>query len=657
MANAIANTPEPYRIAIVGGAVSALACINNLLKPGRPLPAMLPLEIEIIEASDEFARGLAWSKKNVRPFHRINSYDRPDREPRGRYGDGFDRQFNDAVAELRRRGVKVKLTSNTTVTDLQKHKDDEFTLTKRDSSGNEEKEKFHSAILAMGNWQSKTSLNENEGVFASPWPAENLEKNIDPNQTIGILGSSLTAIDTALTLAHNAGTFTPDGLGGIIFTKHEHAQEFGVKLYSNTGALPPVLGYESRAESRKDLYRTIRKQAFGGHGYIDLDKLFKLIKQDFLREAASQNDGYLPALKAKLSDDSLTLEKALESYYKLYDSKEPTLRLQGQIKEAQESLASKTPIFYQQYLSRIVDCIHDAYNEMGAEDQERFNKEVRPLYSKLIACMVLDNAKEIEALMKAGCLKVEALGKGYHIGTKHERDKKLPGIELSYKDEKYVVHHPVFVRAVGNEHAKLYNSSLLTKRMLKANIIQPMLTPFADQDEGARRYEEEGGKGKGATCLIDGIYAKSEGTIYINMQTGEAIPVHSEEKMPHQNIYPLGPLISSHYPLALSVPDISRQANIAIGTICKRVREHHKRNRSQEKILVWVQTPTKVGVVLAVCDMSYIPDDIGEELRISIANKHGLKPENVDLIRKNELPPFLQGAMSNTAPNAESHNV
>ena len=83
-------------------------------------------------------------------------------------------------------------------------------------------------LLATGHWDEK---NDKDGYFSSPWPAKKLLACIPKGEKVAIIGTSLSAIETVLTLTsegefirsrtgelaykpwkiHERLSFTPDG--------------------------------------------------------------------------------------------------------------------------------------------------------------------------------------------------------------------------------------------------------------------------------------------------------------------------------------------------------------------------------------------------------------------------------------------------------------
>lgn len=95
-------------------------------------------------------------------------------------------------------------------------------------------EAFDRVVLATGHtWDAEPT--EAGVALVSPWPAANLSAL--PAAEIGILGSSLSAVDVAVALAHDHGRFSPDG-DGLVWTPDAGHEALRLTMVSKTGILP-----------------------------------------------------------------------------------------------------------------------------------------------------------------------------------------------------------------------------------------------------------------------------------------------------------------------------------------------------------------------------------------------------------------------------------
>src|SRR6201992_2440327 len=89
--------------------------------------------------------------------------------------------------------------------------------------------------MAMGhNWPETTETKP--GYFMSPWPAQIL-KTIGPS-SVGILGTSLSAIDPLITLATAHGAFSLDASVQLQSQIASNGENFQASLMSSKGLFP-----------------------------------------------------------------------------------------------------------------------------------------------------------------------------------------------------------------------------------------------------------------------------------------------------------------------------------------------------------------------------------------------------------------------------------
>ena len=90
------------------------------------------------------------------------------------------------------------------------------------------------ALLATGHWPRDGS---GRGYFASPWPAQRLLGEIPRGADVAVIGSSLSAIETALTLTSD-GDFRRTAERKLVFNPSPRSRR--VTLMSRHGILPKV---------------------------------------------------------------------------------------------------------------------------------------------------------------------------------------------------------------------------------------------------------------------------------------------------------------------------------------------------------------------------------------------------------------------------------
>ncbi len=238
-------------------------------------------------------------------------------------------------------------------------------------------------ILALGHLPSDKYLelkNETPTFYESPW--KDLS-SIQSDSSVAILGSGLTAIDTAKLLA---------------------AQHHVGKLFfiSPSAQLPRIKG-PATTSTYSFQYLTPSNLTTN---LLTYDHVMQLFADEMSRATGTSLsvDDLLKIVKSGEGKDAHTL---LSEEVKLVDS--------GQVRQWQVALSAT---FY--------NVLPILTQQLGEEDQKKFRSIFFPLYLKWIAGMTLGNAKEIVSMMDSGqltvlsgpkCILADEKGGIYHLTT------------------------------------------------------------------------------------------------------------------------------------------------------------------------------------------------------------------------------------------------
>src|SRR5690606_33854721 len=119
-------------------------------------------------------------------------------------------------------------------------------------------------VLAVGTPKPNNYeyLNEVSGYIDFPWPSERIIQGIGKNEHVGVLGSSLSAVDAIMTLVDNG-------------------HRGSISLFSPDGMLPRVQPEETKALTRKFLtlenIHRIRRKTLQPVG---IEKIFELFQRE-----------------------------------------------------------------------------------------------------------------------------------------------------------------------------------------------------------------------------------------------------------------------------------------------------------------------------------------------------------------------------------------
>ncbi len=424
-----------YRFAIIGGGLTAtsLLCqlVDELADRGEEGPRLGSLlAVEIFERHAEVGPGLPHNPVYVLPFHITNMcandmtvrISRPndfqcwvaenkdslsphvaqsefdlsataksDKQcahyPREIMGEYLKSQLDDAVARGKKLGISIKVRNKCEVIDLWLG-DSQIYLT---ATVNQERKEdigpFQGALLATGHWSESRQL---ENYFSSPWPAEKLRSAIPPGAAVGVIGSSLSAIETALTLTAD-GQFHRHSSGKLIFKKPSLSRT--LTLFSRSGLVPHVRG---RIGSRRNRYFTCARlqELIEDHrGQVRLDEIFDLLDHEL-------SDAY----GASIDWQQVTAPEAA-----------PADLLRQNIDRARTGDGPGGELVWQTVLVQVFPIVRELYLALSENERQRFNREFNTLFFMHAATQPAINAEKLLALMESGVVEVVKLGKDYRF--------------------------------------------------------------------------------------------------------------------------------------------------------------------------------------------------------------------------------------------------
>lgn len=180
------------------------------------------------EEPEHFATWLKEKRRNFEAY-RTSSEAEETYTSRLLYGDYVAEQLSIFKEKAVQGGIQVNFLEGEVV-NVEKNRTEAFTL----SFENQEQITSDYVVLALGTPKPNTFKDcEQYKEFVNfPWPVENLKQKINPEDTVGVLGTSLSAIDTVLTL---------------IDQKHKGK----IKLISPEGLLPRVQPLQNNEIDRK----------------------------------------------------------------------------------------------------------------------------------------------------------------------------------------------------------------------------------------------------------------------------------------------------------------------------------------------------------------------------------------------------------------------
>jgi len=480
-----------FSFAIIGGGLAGTAMLTQLIamvktKAAKKLLDPSRMIIQVYHKGDIFGPGFPHSDSFACPFHITNMCasemgiinDKPQdfqdwvsdnfnhlkerfnwfREwcsvtddekggchhyPRAIMGAYLKDRFQNAVCSGRRIGLEIHLYPRSEVVDLRQNRDTiQLSIIDLESETVFSKNADR-VLLATGHWNEK---NDRDGYFTSPWPAKKLLDNVPKGKKVAILGTSLSAIETLLTLT-SEGEFVRSRTGELVYKPPENSRTF--VLYSRRGLLPKVRGKMGKRKN-KFMNREKIAQVLADNGEnLTLDLIFNLLNSDL-------EDAY---------GHRIDWEEIVNP------SDKPSILLQKYLNEANNGDGPGGELIWQTVLHQTFDVVRELYLHLTFEERKRFDRNYSSVFFTHAAVQPPVNAEKLLALMKSGLVKVVKLGKKYRLIKNQDPECYA----LIYKDiqgiEKKDVYHYV-VDARGQKKSLESDPSALAKNLRLSGTVQ-----------------------------------------------------------------------------------------------------------------------------------------------------------------------------------------
>lgn len=481
----------PFNFAVIGGGLTATAMLCRLVQrvrkkvqQGRLDPARL--RIQLYEKQDTFGPGFPHNERFVLPFHITNMCasdmgilaGRPDdfqgwvtqnseclqsclpwfgdktsgpdaggltcnHYPRAVMGEYLKTRFQGAVQLAQELGLTVDLYPKTEVVDLKLNANRICLSIRALGSGDIFEREADRVLLATGHW---FEADDRDGYFTSPWPAEKLLSSIPKGAQVAVIGTSLSAIETLLTLT-SEGKFNRSPGGELLYAPAEKSRTFC--LYSRRGLLPKVRGKMGGRRNRFLNRVNIDRLLSENHGKLTLEAIFKLLNSD-LEDAYGYPIDWQEVINPTGS---------------------PVQLLQGYLEDAVNGDGPEGEIIWQTVLHQSFDMVRDMYLNLTMEDRRRFEERYTSVFFTHAATQPSINAEKLLALMRAGIVNVVKLGRAYRLAY----NAATHGFDFRYRDQQGRPKRDSYryvVNARGQEKSLETNPSKLIRNLLQSGIIQ-----------------------------------------------------------------------------------------------------------------------------------------------------------------------------------------
>jgi uncharacterized NAD(P)/FAD-binding protein YdhS len=543
---------DRFNFAIIGGGLTATAMLTQLIAmlkdtsaKRRPDPSRMT--IQVFHRGDIFGPGYPHSDSLVLPFHITNmcasemgiiagspgdfqdwvsdnfddlrkrfawfreQYSVADNHkagchhyPRAIMGAYLNHRFQDAVRLGRKLGLEIRLYPRSEVTDLRQD-NDMIRLSIKDLDS---KVQFSTdadrVLLATGHWNEK---NAGDRYFTSPWPAKMLLGSIPKGEKVAIIGTSLSAIETLLTLT-SEGEFIRSRNGELSYKPPENPRMF--VLYSRRGLLPKVRGKMGKRVNKFTHREAIRQLLFKYRENLTLDVVFNLLNSEL-------EDAY---------GHRIHWEEIVNPTDK------PAALLQRYLDDAINGDGPDGELVWQTVLHQTFDLVRELYLNLTFEERKRFDRHYSSVFFTHAAVQPVVNAEKLLALMRIGLVDIRKLGEDYRLIKKED-----PTVyELTYRDVQGVEKKDIYryvVNARGQNKSLETDPSVLARNLCRSGTIQ---TTEIRTTHKTTHLEPKTKLGSNST-----IQAYQTGSIWIDPATHKIMEIGSDNTItPSNAIYAVG---------------------------------------------------------------------------------------------------------------------
>jgi uncharacterized NAD(P)/FAD-binding protein YdhS len=326
--------------------------------------------------------------------------------PRVVIGEYLQSQFLRLVEEGSANGHAILIRPNHRIVDIRLRPDD-IQVSAALPNGDLKEYAYDHVVMATGhNWPETTEVKP--GYFISPWPAPAL-KTIKPC-SIGILGTSLSAIDALMTVATAHGAFYLDPAGQLQYRAAAQSEAFSASLMSRKGVLPEADFYCEYPYRPLQVCTTEAIDAEIEIGSRNLlNRAFDLFKQ----ELAAADPGYAQAIGLSL----LTVETFSNAYFAAREESDPFVWAAMNLAEAEDNKTKERTVEWRYAILRMHEVIARVVPLLDEADLRRFHKHLKTMFVDDYATVPHQSIQRVLALRRAGKLDVLKLGTAYKLHT------------------------------------------------------------------------------------------------------------------------------------------------------------------------------------------------------------------------------------------------
>ena len=352
--------------------------------------------------------------------------------PRLLLGEYFRDQFLWLLHQAQEAGVVVTVHEGCDVTDIDPRADGVWL----EASCLNEVEQFDMVVIATGHvWPDESEATKS--YFPSPWSG--LVDAEIPAVNVGILGTSLSAIDAAMAVATQHGKFSRDDNGAVHFARDEGSEGLTITLMSRSGILPEAdfwcpIPYEPLHILTS---ATVEAEIAKGPEGL-LDRVFALAAAEIARAD--------PAWAARTRLEERTVDDFADAYFADRKAHDPFRWAEYNLAVVEKNKADKFPVAWRYAILRLHEVVQDIVSHLNEQDRARFDAGLRNVFVDNYAAIPSESIRRLVALREAGIIGILELGQDY------EKQNLDDVTEVVVDDEAY--RYAVFIDARGQRPLK-----------------------------------------------------------------------------------------------------------------------------------------------------------------------------------------------------------
>jgi len=370
------------------------AMLSNI--PSIELPALTETLVEWLQRQNDqdLARfGVVRAAIDEREFY-----------PRVVLGEFLRAQFLRIISIGKENGHQIEVLERHRVADIALQSDD-IRLAVVLNDGSRLDAVFDHVVMATGhNWPENTEIRP--GYFVSPWPAPALGKI--GAVRVGILGTSLSAIDALMTVATANGAFHFDAAGELQYQPAGGSEAFHATMMSRKGLLPEADFYCPIPYLAPKVCTSEAVDALIATGRRDLlDDVFDL----FRREIVAAD----PEYAASVGLSELDVETFAAAYYAERTESDPFVWAAKNLAEAEYNRERRYTVPWRYAILIMHEIVARVVPHLDETDLKRFHRSFKGVFVDNYATVPLMSIRRLLALHRVGKLDILKLGEDYEV--------------------------------------------------------------------------------------------------------------------------------------------------------------------------------------------------------------------------------------------------